>query len=238
MNENQLDMVLYHNLNDGRDFYMGSFASDELGDTRLQVQNYNNLDGPACFSFISNTLERNGSAGMGHWLGFFVQMTRKKIRLKFVDSFKMPYAFYGENIKDYIDRYRRLATENDIQFIFEETPFRLQASDSKACGAYAVYAILEFKNCDSNSLRNFFSSFDTKNRRANDKFVQDFVVKKWPKSFCSDIFTKDSRVPFCPEKVFGAAGCLKICRCRKGCCSKVRSLEYIRPNIKFILSTL
>ena len=175
---------------------------------------------------------------MGHWLGFFVQMSRKKIRLKFVDSFKMPYTFYGENIKDYIGRCRRMATENGIQFIFEETPFRLQASDSKACGAYAVYAILELKNCGSNSLRNFFSSFDTKNRRANDKFVQDFVVKKWPKSFCSDIFTKDSRVPFCPEKVFGAAGCLKICRCTKGCCSKVRSLEYIRPNIKFILSTL
>ena len=120
---------------------------------------------------------------MGHWLGFFIQMTRKKISLKFVDSFKMPYTFYGENIKDYINQYRYLAMENGYQFIFEEIPFRLQASNSRACGGYAVYAVLGFKNCKSGSLCKIFSGFDTKNRRMNDKFVQDFVVKKMAEIF-------------------------------------------------------
>ena len=144
-------MVLYHNLNDRRDFYRGSFASDELGSTRLQVR-----DARTCFSFISNTLKRNESNSMGHWLGFFIQMTRKKISLKFVDSFKMPYTFYGENIKDYINQYRYLAMENGYQFIFEEIPFRLQASNSRACGGYAVYAVLGLKNCKSNNFCKIF----------------------------------------------------------------------------------
>ena len=132
--------------------------------------------------------------------------------------------------------YLELADEKGSQFKFEEIPFRLQASNLRACGGYTVYAVFGLKYCKSGSLCKIFLGFDAKNRRMNDKFVQDFVVKKWPKSFCSDIFTKDNRVPFCPKKVFGAAGCLKICRCGNDCCSKVRSLEYIRPNIEFMLS--
>ena len=146
----------------------------------------------------------------------------------------MAYSFYRKNIKDYIDKFRYLAIENNAVFIFEEIPFRLQSSSSKACGGYAVYSILGLKNCRSNSLCKIFSSFDTKNKHLNDRHVQDFIVKKWPSMFCSNIFTKDNKVPFCPKKVFGTAGCLKLCKCGKGCCTIVRSLEYIRPNIKFI----
>ena len=74
MNENQVDLVLYHNLDDKRFFYKGSFAANELDSEQLYV----NTHEPACFSFIANTLERNENNRMGHWLGFFVQITRKK----------------------------------------------------------------------------------------------------------------------------------------------------------------
>lgn len=232
MNENQVDLVLYHNLDDKRGFYKGSFAANELDSEHLYV----NAHEPACFSFIANTLERNENNRMGHWLGFFVQITRKKIYLKFVDSFKMSYIFYGENIKNYITKFRYLAIENGCQFIFEEVPFRLQASNSKACGGYAVFAVLGLGNCKSNSLCEIFSHFDTRNRRMNDRFVENFVIKKWPKTFCSDVFSKDNKVPFCPKKIFGTPGCLKLCRCSKNCCSEARSMEYIQPNIKNLFS--
>ena len=233
MNDEQLDMVLYHNLNDKRNFYKGSFASDELNNAQLHVRNLNDS---ACFAFISNTLERTQSNRMGHWLGFIIKITNRKVHLKFIDSFKMPYIFYGKNIKNYIDGFRYLASKKGIAFIFEEVPFRLQASNSKSCGGYTVYAILELKNCKSDNLFKIFSRFDGKNKQKNDKFVENFVVKKWPKSFCSDIFTKNTNVPFCPKKVFGRPGCLKLCSCGKNCCDKVRSIEYIRPNIKSIFS--
>ena len=232
MNENHIDMIIYHNLSDNRDFYKGSFAANELDSEHLTV----NIPEPTCFSFIANTLERNEKKRMGHWLGFFIQITRKKIHLKFVDSFKMPYIFYGKNIKNYITKFRYLAIKNGYQFIFEEVPFRLQASDSRSCGGYTIYAILELKNCKSNSLCRIFSRFDTRNRRINDRFVENFVIKKWPKTFCSNIFSRDNKVPFCPKKIFGTRGCLKLCRCSKNCCSGGRSIEYKRPHIKNVFS--
>ena len=234
MNENQIDLVIYHNLHDKRDFYMGSFASDELDDPSLLLGSH----GRTCFSFISNTLERRGSASMGHWLGFFVQMTRKKIHLKFADSFKQPYSNYGEHIENYIDQYRDMAADYGIQLMFEEMPFRMQQSNSKSCGGYAVYSVLGMKNCNSNSLRKIFSKFDYKNRGINDKIVENFVIKKWPRSFCSDIFSKGVKTPFCPAKVFGTKDCLKKCRCKTlNCCGgdKVHHDNYVGMNIKKIL---
>ena len=193
MNENQLDLVIYHNLHDKRDFYMGSFASDELGDPSLQICELDDSSGKdlkTCFSFIANTLERNFTAGkispvkkgkMGHWLALFVQMTRKKISLKFADSFKMPYSYYGEHIENYIDQYRDIAADYGLQLVFEEMPFRMQQSNSYLCGGYAAYTVLGLKNCNSDSLRKIFSvKFDSKNKRMNDKIVENFVIKNGP----------------------------------------------------------
>ena len=199
MNENQLDLVIYHNLHDKRDFYMGSFASDELGDPSLQIcgelDDSSGKDLKTCFSFIANTLERNpktaskftrnpvmnNNGKMGHWLALFVQMTRKKISLKFADSFKMPYSYYGEHIKNYIDQYRDIAADYGLQLVFEEMPFRMQQSNSYLCGGYATYTVLGLKNCNSDSLRKIFSvKFDSKNKRMNDKIVENFVIKNGP----------------------------------------------------------
>ena len=248
MNENQLDLVIYHNLHDKRDFYMGSFASDELGDPSLQICELDDSSGKdlkTCFSFIANTLERNFTGKispvkkgkMGHWLALFVQMTRKKISLKFADSFKMPYSYYGEHIENYIDQYRDIAADYGLQLVFEEMPFRMQQSNSYLCGGYAAYTVLGLKNCNSDSLRKIFSvKFDSKNKRMNDKIVENFVIKKWPKSFCSDIFSKGVKTPFCLAKVFKTEGCLKKCRFgSQNCCGKVRHDNYISMNIKQIL---
>ena len=233
MDENQIDFLLYSNLHDRRSFYKGSHASDELDIKKLHVKK---LSEPVCFSFIVNTLKRNESGKMGHWLAFFIKVERDKIHLKFVDSYKMQYTFYGIHIKNYINRLRLLALENNVKFIFEEVPFRMQSLNTKTCGVYTIYSVLGLKNCKSNSLYNIFSSFDKKNWMNNDRQMIEFIVKIWPKNSCSDIFTKYNDVPFFPKKLFDRPGCLKKCTCQKNCCQKLRSLEYIRPNVKNIFS--
>ena len=193
MDENQIDLVIYHNLKDKRHFFKGTFASNELVDL-LSLE-------PTKFSFVTNTLSRNDVRDMGHWLAIIVKISGKIVNLKFVDSFKMPYSNYGKYIKDYIDNLRVKAAEHDFKFIFEEVPFGLQSVNSLSCGGYVVYSILGLKKC-SNSLCKLFSSFSTTNKKSNDRFVEDFVEKKWSKTFCSDIFTKNVKVPFCKQKVF------------------------------------
>lgn len=234
MDENQLGLVLYHNLKDKRDFFKGTFASNELNHDDLLVDDF---DEPICFSFIVNNLQRENAKDMGHWLSVFVKLTGKKLYFKFVDSFKMPYTFYGKYIKEYVDHLRLSSMENNVQFIFEEIPFGLQSFKSHSCGGYAVYSVLSLKNCNSTTLRKIFSSFDPKEKMANDIFVEEYVVEKWPRTFCTDIFNKYNKVPFCSQKVFGRPGCLLKCRCtKKNCCDKLQSVEYIRPNIKRIFS--
>ena len=233
MNEDQINLVLYHNLNDRRDFYKGTYASNELVGKKLRVDK---LGGTTCFSFIVNTLQRYESNKMGHWLSIMVKIDGKKINLKFVDSFKMPYGYYGDQISNYINHYRLLAMENNVHFTLEEVPFSMQAANSKSCGAYSVFSILGLKNCKSSTLYKIFSGFDTKNKNKNDKFVEDFVVRKWPNRFCSDILTRSNKVPFCPQKTFNRPGCLLICKCGKDCCTKLRSEHYKRSNLKFLFS--
>lgn len=228
MDENQIDLVIYHNLKDKRNFFKGTFASNELD--RLQVLKLESQ----CFSFVTNTLSRNDVRNMGHWLGIFVKISGKIINLKFVDSFKMSYLNYGKYIKDYIDNLRVKAMEHDFKFIFEEVPFGLQSYKSLSCGGYVIYSILGLKNCKYTTLRNLFSSFTT-NKKSNDRFVEDFVEKKWPKTFCSDIFTKNVKVPFCKQKVFKRHGCLLKCFCGREC-SILRSDYYIRHKVKNIFS--
>ena len=63
MNENMIDLVIYHHLKDKRDFFKGTFASNELN--RLRVDN---LEVNTCFSFVANTLARHDANSMGHWL--------------------------------------------------------------------------------------------------------------------------------------------------------------------------
>ena len=74
MNENQIDMVIYHNLSDNRDFYKGSYAANELDSEHLTV----NIPKPRCFSFIANTLERNEKKGWVTGWGFLFKLRGKK----------------------------------------------------------------------------------------------------------------------------------------------------------------
>ena len=54
----------------------------------------------------------------------------------------------------------------------------MQQSNSYLCGGYAAYTVLGLKNCNSDSLRKIFSvKFDSKNKRMNDKIVENFVIK-------------------------------------------------------------
>merc|ERR1712243_292393 len=118
----------------------GTYASNELVGKKLRVDKLGGTT--CCFSFIVNTLQRHESNKMGHWLTIMVKIDRKKINLKFVDSFKMPYGYYGNQISNYINHYRLLAMENNAHFALEEAPFKLQAANSKSCGAYSVFSIL------------------------------------------------------------------------------------------------
>ena len=234
MNENHIDIVVYHNVKDKRDFFQGSFALDELSHDNLQVDNLNE---PRCFSFIFNTLSRSDTSKIGHWLAVYVKIAGKKVHFKFADSFAQPYTFYGKNVKDYADSFRELCYDHNAQFIFEEMPFRVQAFNSYACGAYAVYTILGLQKCKYKTLHSIFSSFDIRNKLKNDLKIEEYVVKKWPRTFCTDVFTPTNKTPFCSQKVFMRPGCLLECCCEKNCSNKVRSVDhYIRPNIKYIFS--
>ena len=126
MNETQLDYFLYFNLGSEKyvKYYKGSYASDELKDSRLSIKN---IDKPICFGFIFNTLERNQADKMGHWISLFIKVLpkSKRLDLKFLDSYKRPYESYGKGISNYINRLRILALNKNMEFKFENAPFIL-----------------------------------------------------------------------------------------------------------------
>ena len=231
MDENQIDLVLHSNLDKKSNYYRGSYACDELKGLYI-----NNLSHAQCFAFVCNTLKRNQSGMMGHWVCISVRVEHmlKKIHLKFIDSYKIPYTAYGLYITDYIDSLRLLALENNFKFTFEEVPFRMQASDSKTCGIYALYGVMGLKHCDSATLKKIFSRFDIKNRKHNDRNMVDYIIKKWPRHFCSDAFGSTKGPSFCPKKLFDSFKCLKNCYCKKECCKTHRETEYIRSKVKNI----
>ena len=123
-----------------------------------------NLNNPICFGFIFNTLKRNESDRMGHWISLhIIYMPKLKcFNLKFADSFKQNYEMYGEHVSSYISNLRMLALKNNVRFKLEYVPFVLQSSKSKVCSAYAIYTLMQLIDCNQKILYNFFSDFDSK----------------------------------------------------------------------------
>ena len=106
-----------------------------------------NLNKPICLGFIFNTLKRNESDRMGHWISIhIIYMPKLKcLNIKFADSFKQHYKIYGEHISNYINNLRLLTLQNNITFKLENVPFVLQFPKSKVCGAYAIYTLMQLK---------------------------------------------------------------------------------------------
>ena len=161
MNENQIDYFLYSNLGknmgDKRfvDFYEGTFSADEI------VRNHVDLKRAKCFGFIFNTLERMSAKDrVGHWLCLYIQIKpeSKMLNLKFLDSLKKTYYWYGKHVSKYIDRMRNMALRNNFKFNLDIVQFALQSDNSKICGGYACYGIMKLAHCKGVSLI-FFCKF-------------------------------------------------------------------------------
>ena len=232
MNESQIDYHLYHtlknkNINDFKSFYKGTFASNELSHPRLRVAS---LKKSKCFGFIFNSLMRHQSNNMGHWLAIVVKnMPKSKLlSIKFFDSYKKPYSFYGTYVTNYINNLRRQSINMNYKFKLENAPFILQDYNSKVCGAYAIYVIARLRSCKQNTLKNIYKHFDAKRRSKNDLKIGEYVAKNWPKKTCSDMLNNPKGVSFCPRKVYNHPKCLTSCICKKPCCQSPKSKEYIR----------
>ena len=234
MNENQINVVLYSNLGVHSTFYKGTFANDELNTKKINIPHLNTNK---CFSFIVNSLTREENEKIGHWVAVYIRIEKnlKKIYIKFIDSYKQNYRVYGGGINNYIDRLRVLAFKNKFTFIFEETPFRTQASGSKTCGIYTIFGIISLRKCSSITLNRIFSKFTSYNRQKNDSIMVEYIIDVWPRRFCSDILSSTNKkyVSFCPKKIFNSSKCLMICRCNSGniCCNTSRSSQYIRMKV-------
>ena len=162
MNENQIDYFIHHKLKrlrhrDFHIYYRGTFACDELSHSRLRITNINK---PQCFGFIFNTLKRNESNKMGHWLAIVVKIMPKSVKLIFFDSFNKSYTLYGDYISFYINKIRNLAIANKSSFRLESAPFSLQAIDSKICGGYAIYTLIKLEKCNQTTLKQIYEIFD------------------------------------------------------------------------------
>ena len=235
MNENILDFLMYTNLGKNR-FYKGSYANNELNSDKISISNLNKSK---CFGFICNTLNRDESYKVGHWIAVSIKIdsTLKKINVKFMDSYKLSHVLYGQNIVKYISKLRLMAMENNVKFIFEENPFRMQGLKSSTCGVYCVYGLTHLAKCNTVTLKSIFSKFNRNNFAKNDFEMVKYAIKIWPRNFCSDIFdTSENSVSFCPKKLFKSHKCLNKCRCGKNCCSDNRTRQYISSRVKFILS--
>ena len=138
------------------DFYKGTFSTDEM------VRNSVDLNQSKCFGFIFNTLERmSAKDSVGHWLCLYIQIKpeSKMVNLKFLDSFKKPYYWYGKHVSKYIDRMRNMALRNNFKFNLDNVPFALQSDNSKICEGYACYRIMKLVHCKDVSLNFFFCKF-------------------------------------------------------------------------------
>ena len=156
MNEQIVDFLMFTNLGQNK-FYKGSYANNELDKYKIHISNLNKSK---CFGFICNTLNRNQSHRMGHWVALTVKFDSglKSINVKFIDSYRLSHVIYGGNIVKYISRLRLLAMENNIKFTFEEIPFRLQGLKTSTCGVYCIYGLTGLSKCNSATLKSVFLS--------------------------------------------------------------------------------
>ena len=139
MNENQINFFLSENLKkyrnrDLKSFYLGTFASDEISSKNLRV---NTLTKPLNFCFICNSLTRENDKEPGHWLLISIHFSPllKKMNVKFMDSFALPYRHYG-GVSKYIDNLRQQSFTQNIYFCLESLSKPLQYSESEICGVY------------------------------------------------------------------------------------------------------
>ena len=233
MNENQIDYFIHHNLKRLRNrnfhaYYRGCFASDELSHSRLRIKH---IKKPQCFGFIFNTLKRYESTKMGHWLAIVIKIMPELVKLKFFDSFNKSYTFYGEHISNYINKIRTQAIRNNSSFELETSPFILQYIDSKICGGYVIYTILNLEKCNQTTLKQVYETFKKKNKKKNDSKIMKYISMKWPTNQCSNILNNSNGVSFCPVKVYDHHRCLSKCLCGEKCCTKQKSNEYIRATL-------
>ena len=184
MDENILDFLMYSNLGKNN-FYKGTYASNELNLHKIRISNF---DKSKCIGFIFNTLNRNQTNKIGHWLGLYVKIESglKNIHVKFIDSYKIPYVLYGRSIVSYIARLREIAMSKKAKFIFEQIPFRLQSDAANTCGAYCIYGLTKLAKCNSISLKTIFSKF-------NKKLFRDILLRFGQKNFVR-IFSIPKRV--------------------------------------------
>ena len=234
MDENILDFLMYSNLGQNN-FYKGTYASNELNLYKIHISNFNKSK---CIGFICNTLNRNQTNKIGHWLGLYVKIESglKNIHVKFIDSYKIPYVLYGRSIVSYIARLREIAMSKKAKFIFEQIPFRLQSDTANTCGAYCIYGLTKLAKCNSISLKTIFSKFNKKLFRKNDLEMVRYTIKIWPKKICSDIFNTKKGVYFCPKKLFKSHKCLNKCRCGNNCCSYNKNEQYISSHVKNLIT--
>ena len=234
MDENILDFLMYSNLGQNK-FYKGTYAANELKSYKIHISNFNKSK---CIGFICNTLNRNQTDKVGHWVGLYIKVESglKNIYVKFIDSYKIPYELYGPSIVSYIARLREIAMSKKVKFIFEEIPFRLQSNSTNTCGVYCIYALTKLAKCNSMSLKTIFSKFNKNLFSKNDLEMVRYSIKIWPKKFCSDIFNTKKGVYFCPKKLFKSHKCLNKCRCGNNCCSNNKNDQYISTHVKYLLT--
>ena len=229
MDENHINFFISENLRkiklaDYKKIYLGTFANDEIFSNKLKIDI---LAKPYNFCFICNSLTRANDRGTGHWLLISIHFSPilKKMDVKFMDSFALPYRNYGA-ISKYIDNIRKICYLNNISFVLETLPKPLQDANSEICGGYACFVVLKQGTLKSVSLRKMFASFKPSCSKENDLKIAQFIRKYWPVRTCTSNKNSNIKQPtfswnkrmgimpsFCPKKVYNDSKCLPSCTC-------------------------
>ena len=159
-------------------FFNGVFSSNQIPYSFYETKN----------GFIIVNTIKDSSETMGHWL----LITMRNGVLEFSDPLSKNPKEYPKEIADFFSYY---PGEKTIVF---NSP--VQAEDSLACGAYAIF--ISYMSSLGHSVFNIKKNF-TSDRKKNDRFVTNFVfkitgtVKSCNKKFCSSyMFGLDCR-SFC-----------------------------------------
>lgn len=131
----------------------GVFAADEI------PQNTNTFP----FAFIVNTDPKRQPGR--HWLAFYIS---SRTAGEFFDSFGNPPEYYFNHSKEFF---------NAKSFKLEFNIKRLQSNESKVCGQYCLFYLLNrCRNVIMDTTVNLFSN----DFRISDEFVSDYITNTFP----------------------------------------------------------
>ena len=226
MDDNNISYLIVNSLkshNTAHSHYKGSFTADAFHDLIRRKRFFKGTS-----YFIVNTLTSSSHySEVGHWVAISLHLdpSKKKLNLKFFDSFAKNVTHYRPHISKAIKSIRQKCRKLNVKVVFDSLTKPIQPITSKLCGIYAALFVIK-SNIQKKvgKISRMFKSYISRNKKKlNDSSALGETVKYFPSCHDRPIYKNMKKSvkeltrppPFCAVKTLGAKRCYIKCDCVK-----------------------